>query len=72
MRGLMQHWGERRRIAWPVPNVARITAQHTLRLFVVAAFALTLAACDKCSVPVWRHDTPAAPQSCHDDAPAPQ
>jgi hypothetical protein len=55
-----------------VANIARLAGQRTLRLFVIAGFALTLAACDKCSMPVWRHDTPAAPQSCHDDAPAPQ
>jgi hypothetical protein len=60
MQNLMQHWGERRR------NVG----VWTLRLFVVAGFALTLAACDKCSMPVWRHDTAPTPQSCHDDTPA--
>jgi len=35
----------------------------------VLGTALALAACDKCSMPVWRHDTPAAPQSCQDEAP---
>jgi hypothetical protein len=72
MQDLMQQRGGRRRIAWLMPNIARLAGQRTLRLFVIAGFALTLAACDKCSMPVWRHDTPAAPQSCHDDAPAQQ
>jgi len=30
------------------------------------ALGLTLAACSKCDVPTWRHDTPTAPQSCHE------
>jgi len=40
-----------------------------LQLGFVLATTLALAACDKCIMPVWRHDTPAAPQSCQDDAP---
>jgi hypothetical protein len=43
-------------------------AEWTLRLAVVIALAQALAACSKCDMPTWRHDTPAAPQSCHDDA----
>jgi hypothetical protein len=71
-RGLTRHWGERRRVAGSARNIARLVGERALRLFVIAGFALSLAACDKCSMPVWRHDTPAAPQSCHDDTPAPQ
>jgi hypothetical protein len=51
-------------------KMAGVVGGRILRLFVVAGFALTLAACDKCLMPTWRHDSPAAPQSCHDDAPA--
>ena len=72
MQGSMQHWGEWRGIARPLRLIARSVGARTLRLFVVAGFALTLAACDKCSMPVWRHDTAAAPQSCHDDVPVQQ
>jgi len=72
MQDLMRQCGGRRQSVWLVPNITRVAGQRTLRLFVIAGFALTLAACDKCSMPVWRHDTPAAPQSCHDDAPAQQ
>jgi hypothetical protein len=48
-----------------------LTIRHALggrsfQLLAVAAFALALAACSKCDVPTWRHDSPAAPQSCHD------
>jgi len=50
-------------------QIARVVGRRTLRLVVIAGFAVSLAACDKCSVPTWRHDTPAAPQSCHDDPP---
>jgi hypothetical protein len=50
----------------------KIVTRRSLRLlqlgFVVAA-TLALAACDKCAMPVWRHDTPGAPQSCQDEAP---
>jgi len=70
MQSLTQQLGSWRRALRLTPDIARGAGDRTLRLFVVAGFALTLAACDKCSVPVWRHDTPAAPQSCHDDAPA--
>jgi hypothetical protein len=68
----MQQWAKWPRVAWLTPDVARIFSERMLRLFVVAVFALALAGCDKCSMPVWRHDTPAAPQSCHDDVPAQQ
>jgi hypothetical protein len=30
------------------------------------ALGLSLAACSKCDVPTWRHDSPTAPQSCHE------
>jgi hypothetical protein len=30
------------------------------------ALGLSLAACSKCDIPTWRHDSPAGPQSCHD------
>jgi hypothetical protein len=48
-----------------------LTIKHALggrsfQLLAIAAFALALAACSKCDVPTWRHDSPAAPQSCHD------
>jgi hypothetical protein len=59
-----------RRIATAVS--AATPGVRALRLFAILGFALTLAACDKCSMPVWRHDTATAPQSCHDDAPAQQ
>lgn len=68
----MQQWDGWQRVVWLTPNLARIVRDRTLRLFVIAGFALSLAACDKCSMPVWRHDTAATPQSCHDDLPAPQ
>jgi len=47
------------------------TIKHTIggrgfRLLAIAAFGLALAACSKCDVPGWRHDSPPAPQSCHD------
>jgi hypothetical protein len=69
---LLQQLGAWRPTLGLVPNLARAAGGRALRLFVLAGFALTLAACDKCSMPVWRHDTAAAPQSCHDDAPAQQ
>ena len=73
MWGLMKHWGgERQQIVWPIRHAARVVSERALRLFIIVGFALSLAACDKCSMPVWRHDTAAAPQSCHDDTPAPQ
>jgi hypothetical protein len=55
-----------------MPKIARIACDRLPRLLVVVGFALTLAACDKCFMPTWRHDTPAAPQSCHDDTPVQQ
>jgi hypothetical protein len=69
---LLQQLDAWRRTVVVVPNLSRTVSSRALRLFVVAGFALTLAGCDKCNMPVWRHDTPAAPQSCHDDAPAQQ
>jgi hypothetical protein len=69
---LLQQLGAGRPTRGLVPNLASAASGRALRLFIVAGFALTLAACDKCIMPVWRHDTPAAPQSCHDDAPAQQ
>jgi len=53
-------------------KTARFTCDRLLRLLVVIGFGLTLAACDKCIMPVWRHDTPAAPQSCQDDSTQPK
>jgi hypothetical protein len=50
-------------------QIARVFGGRTLRLLVVGGLALALAACDKCIVPTWPHGAPAAPQSCHDDAP---
>ena len=52
----MQQGGELRWVAWWVPKIARIASQRALQMLVVTGFALTLAACDKCSMPVWRHD----------------
>jgi hypothetical protein len=49
-------------------NAARIAADRLLRLLMLVGFGLALAACSKCDMPTWRHDT--APQSCHDDPPA--
>jgi hypothetical protein len=68
----MQQWSKWDSVGWRTTNITRIGGQRALRLLIVAGFALTLAACDKCIMPVWRHDTQAAPQSCHDDAPAQQ
>jgi len=51
-----------------VPIIARVACNRILRLLLVVGFGLTLAACDKCIMPTWRHDAP-APQSCHDDPP---
>jgi hypothetical protein len=72
MQDLMQQGGELRWVAWWVPKIVRITGQRTLQMLVVTGFSLTLAACDKCSMPVRRHDTAPTPQSCHDDTPAQQ
>jgi hypothetical protein len=66
----MRTLGEGDRTEPVMAKTARTTGDRVLRLFVVAGFALTLAACDKCSMPTWRHDTPAAPQSCEDSAPS--
>jgi hypothetical protein len=30
------------------------------------ALGLSLAACSKCDIPTWRHDSADGPQSCHD------
>jgi hypothetical protein len=50
-------------------SFARLAGDRLVRLALVAAFGLALAACSKCDVPVWRHDTVPNPQSCHDDPP---
>jgi hypothetical protein len=51
---------------------ARSATGRTLRLLVLAAFALALGACSKCDVPTWvPNRSPAAPSSCH-DGPSPQ
>jgi hypothetical protein len=47
-------------------TIQRAAGARSFRLFAIAAFGLALAACSKCDVPNWRHDSPAAPQSCHD------
>jgi hypothetical protein len=47
-------------------TIQRAAGARSFRLFAVAAFGLALVACSKCDVPNWRHDSPAAPQSCHD------
>jgi hypothetical protein len=46
--------------------MASIVGVRSIRLLVIAGFALALAACSKCDVPVWQPNH--APQSCHDDA----
>jgi len=47
-------------------TIAHVAGDRMLRLVVVVAFGLALGACSKCDVPIWRHDSTAAPQSCHD------
>jgi hypothetical protein len=47
-------------------TIVQLAGDRTLRLLAVVAFGLALGACSKCDVPTWRHDSPAAPQSCHD------
>jgi hypothetical protein len=47
-------------------TIVQFAGDRTLRLLAVVAFGLALGACSKCDVPTWRHDSPAAPQSCHD------
>jgi hypothetical protein len=68
MQRRMHSVSERARTEPVKPKMAGIFSAHMLRLCVVVGLGVTLAACDKCIVPTWRHDTP-APQSCHDDAP---
>jgi len=53
-----------------MPIVRRIASDLSAKLLLLALFALALAGCSKCDMPVWRHDS-APPQSCHDE-PAPQ
>jgi len=65
----MQDLNRRDRSAATMADSVCRAGGRLLRTFVVVACALTLAACDKCQMPTWRHDTPAAPQSCHDDMP---
>jgi hypothetical protein len=51
-------------------KIGHIAGDRVLRLLLVVAFGLTLAACDKCSVPTWQWNRPPGPPtSCHDDAP---
>lgn len=69
MRCLMQNVGEQNRIAGDMAKIARTAGDRIMRLLMLVGFGLALAACSKCDVPFWRHDSPAAPQSCHDDAP---
>jgi hypothetical protein len=54
------------RILGLIRTIAHIADDRTLRFLAVVAFGLALGACSKCDVPTWRHDSPAAPQSCHD------
>jgi hypothetical protein len=54
------------RILGLIRTIAHIAGDRTLRFLAVVAFGLALGACSKCDVPTWRHDSPAAPQSCHD------
>jgi hypothetical protein len=44
----------------------RLLVRPFLAIVSSLALGLTLAACSKCDVPTWRHDTPTAPQSCHE------
>jgi hypothetical protein len=47
-------------------TIRRAFGGRAFQLLAIAAFGLALAACSKCDVPTWRHDSPATPQSCHD------
>lgn len=49
-----------------MPTVRSIAGERSARLLLLALFALALAGCSKCDVPVWRHDS-TPPQSCHDE-----
>jgi hypothetical protein len=44
----------------------RLLVRPFLAIVSSLALGLSLAACSKCDVPTWRHDSPTAPQSCHD------
>jgi hypothetical protein len=55
----------------------RTATGRALRFLLVAAAALALAACDKCSFPNWpqtspQSETTSEPLSCHSDKPATQ
>jgi hypothetical protein len=56
-----------------VRPLARIARDRTLRLLVLAGWALTLGACSKCDIPTpWEHSSAGAtPAACH-DTPKPQ
>jgi hypothetical protein len=62
----MRMFGEGERILAFMRIMARTAGRPSLRLFAVAAFGLALAACSKCDMPTWHHDSAPAPQSCHD------
>jgi hypothetical protein len=47
-------------------TIKRTAGGRGLQLIAIVAFGFALAACSKCDVPTWRHDTAPAPQSCHD------
>jgi hypothetical protein len=61
-------FAEGERILGLMRTIRHVVGRGCFRLLAIAAFGLGLAACSKCDVPTWRHDSPAAPQSCHDDS----
>jgi hypothetical protein len=52
-----------------MPTIRRIANGHAARFLMFGLVTLALAGCSKCEMPAWRHEG-AAPQSCHDEAPA--